>query len=152
MTRLDRTLLSRNGMNSIGELVKGIIFKRVKSGFGVQDDRRTPTTRKKLKALSPNYIEQRRGKKLGRFGSPGFSNLTNTGQMLDSIVVKAKKGSFEVLIPNTRRRDTKLSNKDVASFARRQRPFFQITKAESRIVTERVDGIIARAVRDTIRG
>lgn len=113
---------------------KEIIYRRVKSGYGVTKDSGDSESidRTSLKALSKSYIDYRKGlvifrtgpsgnvypinnKKIGRrkafkaptlgeFGRPSKSNLTLTGQMLNAIMTVASDGSFELYIASTSRR------------------------------------------------
>ena len=148
---LKRTLFQRRTMQRFGETTKDIIFKRTKSGFGVDNDRIRNPRKKRLKGLSPEYIRQRQKRGVrGQFGSPSRSNLTNTGQLLDSIRVSATSRGFKVSIPNTPRKrvgnESRVpSNRDVANFVRKERAFFALTRAEQRIV-EREVGLLVRRV------
>ena len=137
---LQSDIFSRRGMSSVGELAKDVIFKRTKSGFGVNNDRIISPAKVRLRPLSASYIIQRRKRGVrGAFGSAGTSNLTNTGNLLDSMVVSARVGSVTIEIPNTRRRDGKI-NKDIARFvAINGRPFFALTRDEQTIVRRDIE-------------
>jgi hypothetical protein len=129
----------------LGDKARDIVFKRTKAGFGVNKDTVANPVRVPLKVLtSKGYIDYRRTIKLGRFGKPGRSNLTLTGQMLDSIKVIPKRNGFEVVIPKTRRRAAgnrrrdPNTNNDILQFTRKARPFFALTTAEQRIITQEI--------------
>lgn len=153
LDRLGKDVISARTMREFGDMTSDIIYKRVKSGFGVNDERATDPRRKKLKRLSPGYIRQRaRDGVRGEFGAPRRSNLTNTGEMLGSFKVQnIRDGSFELVIPNSLRKDGK-TNARVAEFVEQQgRPFFALTKDERQILVKELEDRIRRALRATLR-
>lgn len=144
---LNNTVYTQRFFKSTGQQASDAIYRRVKSGFGVDNDTKDKPRRKKLKPLSPSYINQRRRKGVrGEFGSPSRSNLTNTGQMLDSFKVKVSSNGFQVTIPNSARRDSK-SNRQIANFVRRVRPFFALTGAEIRIIKKVIRDEVTKVFR-----
>jgi len=151
LRKIESSFKSISTAKVLGNQGKDIIFKRVKQGFGVTSQTSKKAKRKKLKVLSPSYIRQRKRNGVhGQFGSPSFSNLTNTGQMLDSIQVKTDRGGFTLLIPNSRRKDGK-TNSDVAQFVTDQgRAFFNFTQAEARILEQTAQQIINKIVKTNI--
>lgn len=97
---------------------------------------------------------------LGEFGTPTKSNLTFTGQMLDSITIGARDGVFTLTIPPSPRTDGK-TNKQVAEFHSKQRRFFNangnlvtipkraffaLTEGELRILTRELESIIREII------
>ena len=140
-------LLSADFLQELGNQVTTTIYKRVKAGGGAEDGQKT-----RLKPLSSGYISARKGTvqfntkegkfvefkikktKLGNFGSAGRSNLTRTGQMLDSIDFKVTKNGVTIFIPDSFRDDDdskQLTNADVARFVTKQgRSFFELTDSE----------------------
>jgi hypothetical protein len=174
-------IVSRELSEHIAKLARDIIYKRVKSGYGVTSDSTKPesTDRKKLKPLSKSYKDQRKGlvkfftsKKgekhvyavsskvkgggsyrtfqppiLGPYGSPTKSNLTMTGELLESISFSFNKNGFKLFISDDERNDGKLSNKAVADYVATDRPFFAITKSELNILRRE----ISTKIRDIIR-
>ena len=131
------------------------IYKRVKSGKGVSDDQSNRPTEISLKRLSDSYIAYRKGNirfyktkngKLcawksskdsrfpspvtGEFGTPGKTNLTLTGQMLNSLDYKTTQKGFKIFIKNTKRTDRKLTNKEVSEYVSKTRPFLALTDKE----------------------
>lgn len=145
---IDSEVFSAKGTGEIGNKASDVIYKRVKSGYGVDDDQNQGSSSKqRLKELSPSYIAQRKRKGVtGEFGKPSKSNLTNTGQMLSSLSVKSKQGEFELVIPNSPRTDGK-TNAEVARYASRSRPFFGITSAEKKILEKEVQDKIRAIAR-----
>jgi hypothetical protein len=118
-------------LTGLAELSRDILWKRVKAGYGVTSDESSSPTKDRLKELSKPYVKSRRKMVLGEFASPGRSNLTRTGQMLDSIITKIKKGGFILEIPNSSRTDSSISNKKVAEHVSENgRPFFALTDKE----------------------
>lgn len=119
----------------VAEEAINIIRRRTRLGYGANEDGGQRFTFKKL---SPRYVHFRetKGKRyLSEFAFPGSkSNLTFTGQMLDSMaVIKIEKG--RVFIGPTGTRTDKFSkgkeNKQIAYWVSKQgRPFMYLTKPE----------------------
>lgn len=161
----------------LAQLTKEIIYKRVKSGKGVSSDS-SPfivTRFQRLSPLSANYkayrragrvqftamVKRRGGMKkvkvsfqtrnfpgLGEFASPTKSNLTFTGQMLNSMTFDIKRLGFTILIPETRRREGKATNAQVARWVSQAgRPFMNLTAGEHRIVKSRMKKILQRELK-----
>lgn len=137
-------LLSPDFLREIGDKTTTIIYKRTKNSKGADGGRET-----KLAPLSKRYIERRQGiarfttrdgrfvefrvkpPRLGKFGSPAKSNLTMTGQMLDSMDYKITKNGVTIFIPASRRKDSELTNAELAKFVTEQgRRFFELTTDE----------------------
>lgn len=161
----------------LAKTTRGIVYKRVKSGKGVDSDRKkvSSTNHKKLKSLSKNYVrfrrtgwvtfkaKQKNGKPktvnfyvgkpaLGEFGSPARSNLTLSGEMLNSMQYDIKRFGFSVLIPETRRRDGKLTNAQLARYhSQSGRPFMALTSGESRIIKARMKKEIQKRLKTLLR-
>lgn len=152
---------SRKILQLVGNKIKDIIYKRTKSGFGVNDDSKFgESQRQKLKKLSKSYIAQREGKAFffkrdgkiykidlpqqgfrpkqksqGSFFGAKRSNLTYTGQLLESIRVRVYDSRVEVDIPPTSRDDGQ-TNAEVGKFVSRERPFFNLTEGELKIIDQ----------------
>lgn len=153
--------------NRISRQIIRIIFERTKRGQGVTNDSGPSDTirNKRLKRLSPAYVSFRRGTvrfttkagervqfrvrkpSLGKFGSAGRSNLTLTGQMLDSIQSRVSRNAIRVFIPNTPRSDSELSNAEIAKEVSKDRPFFAISKSEARILAQVYDDYVKGLVK-----
>jgi hypothetical protein len=166
--------------SDLGKFTRDVVYKRVKSGKGVNSDK-TPfliTKSVSLKPLSKSYRRYRQtgivefvAKKwygriyekvnvkfhtgvpaLGPFGRPGKSNLTFSGQMLQSMSWDVTKSGFIVLIPETRRREGKLTNAQLARYlAKKGRPFMNLTSGESRIVKSRMKKQIQQKLKKLLR-
>lgn len=156
------TLLGRTFMVEIGKLAREIVYKRVKSGYGVSGLDGENIQKQKLKPLSDSYIKQRQGKvkfitkngnviplvpgskfkiakpKLGEFGSPSRSNLTLSGEMLNAVKYELTRQGFTLVIPDSARSDGK-TNAEVADLVQGVRPFFALTTQEVQILTREVE-------------
>jgi len=127
------------------------IRKRTRLGFGIGSSGKQT----KLNPLSGKYIEQREAysENLSDQTKPRRSNLTATGQMLDSIQGGAKAGNVIVEISGSRKagltgsRGT-ASNADVARYVQEQgRPFFGVTTPERRSLIREIKQVILRRLR-----
>lgn len=164
----------------LAKFTKDMVWKRVKSGKGVDSDKRPFLITKavRLKPLSKGYKRYRRtgivefkakkyykslyevvdvkinvGKPaLGEFGAPDRSNLTLSGQLLDSMTFDIKKLGFVVLIPATKRRGESITNSQLAKYlSRAGRPFMSLTAGESRILKSRMKIQIQKKLRKLLR-
>lgn len=116
-------------LNSVGLEAVTIIKRRTRLGYGVSG---AGEDRQRLKALSPAYIAVRkRDGSLSEFTSPGRSNLTRTGQMLDSMrVIRAQQGKV-IIGPTGRRRGGGPTNEQVAGYVSDAgRPFLNLTRLD----------------------
>lgn len=202
LEQLVKEFYKPRNLKRIAERARSIIYKRVKSGKGVNND--TLQTGKaelvKLKDLSESYILFRQGKqvilrnkktggiftytgdlkefknkrgqtefrvnrkgqliknklekpKLGEFGSPKRSNLTLSGQMLNSMTFRFSSKEIYIFIPDSSRRKTSKydkgdkTNKEIADYVSKDRPFMAITSGELRILEREVDLIIGEILR-----
>jgi len=106
-----------------GEFAASIIVKRTRLGYGVDKEY---GQKQKLAPLAPSYIKQRKMfAGLNPLTTPKRSNLTRTGQMLDSVQAIVRRGV--IYIEPTGTRDDGKKNLDVAIWnhkgnARRNRP------------------------------
>lgn len=135
-------------MIAIGEFAASKIRLRTRLGFGVKKPNGSPSP---LAPLEDSTKKSRRKKDLSGDTKPGFSNLTETGQLLDSIkVVAVKKGEVEVGPEGSR--DDGESNQNIGIWQtkgdskrnRKPRPFNNLSKAESRAVKNFIAKIVAR--------
>ena len=146
-----KRIFKRGIMLQMGAIAERILYKRVKSGFGISNGRK-----QRLKRLSKSYVDYRKGKvffftndngqvvgatptdgrqpRLGTFGRPGKSNLTFTGQMLNSIDILTQKEGFKLRIRDNSRRGDKYTNRQIQEFVETERPFFELAQSELRIV------------------
>lgn len=102
-------------MTKIGNFAADKIRVRTRTGYGVP---KAGAEKEKLAALSESYIAAReKDDSLSSETRPGASNLTRTGQMLDSIeVVKASEGQAIISVSGSR--DDGKTNREIAKFHR----------------------------------
>lgn len=154
----------------IGKDIVKAIYSRTKSGVGVSSDSRNPvlTGETKLKALSQDYIEQRKKTpKKGELFAPSRSNLTRTGLLLSAISFFTNSTSIVVYIGKKeypKRRSfgvfgiklftinkggssKSISTQDVAEYVRKDRPFFALSSKQFGVLIERLN----RDFRDRFR-
>jgi hypothetical protein len=124
--------ISKAALKEVGVFARNLIVKRTRLGYGVKKDFEAKS---RLAKLSPNYIKKRKMfAGLSSNTSPSRSNLTLTGQMLDSIISETKDRT--IIIKPTGRRDDGKSNADIARYAEeggRNRPkriFLRISQLE----------------------
>ncbi len=207
LQKIGDALNGRDVSDRLGRKVREIIYRRVKSGFGVTSDSEgaNNVSRQKLKELSQSYKAFRRGEvifrkgkngkaypisnkdgiqavfagsvkarggysrirykktnaivppTLGPFGRPDKSNLTLSGQMLESMTVTATSQGFSVFIPDTSRRPVtqgdkaRLTNKRVAELVAKDRPFMALTEGEVRILRLECEAIINEKIAQLIK-
>lgn len=138
---------SAPNMQAFGEKAKDIIYKRTKSGKGVTSDTGTASL-KALTKLSKAYIDKRKkNPPTGEFGAPARSNLTNTGQMLDSITVASSKGKVEVTIPPSVRTDGKTNSEVAGHVSDNGRPFMNLAQSEVKILTKDFENLVRELAR-----
>lgn len=104
-------------LRAMGDEAVRLIVKRTRLGYGVDGH---GAERSKLKALSPGYVHLRElDDTLSAMTSPKRSNLTRTGQMLDSMtVLEVRQGS--VVVGPVGARDDGLTNAQVAAYVSAQ--------------------------------
>lgn len=129
-----RRALSRKELTELARLAIEQIRKRTRSGFGVPEARGNVV---RLKSLSRAYVEYRKiSKARGKLSSettPGKSNLTFTGSLLDSLIVReVDVGKQKIFInANRKRRKGGVTNEQVAEFVAAQgRAFLNLSRNE----------------------
>ena len=160
---------SKSVKNKLGKMAVDMIYKRVKSGFGVNAEGLPPamTTKQKLKPLSKSYIDYRSGKikffkakqghtypvegsfkkpVTGKFGSAKRSNLTLTGQMLEALGFRIQGAKIFIKVNNKLRKDG-LTNAKVAELVSEERPFISLTGTEERILIRELNSILNKLVK-----
>lgn len=158
----------------LARLARSIIYKRVKSGFGVTS---TGARRLKLKPLAEATIMARQGKlairhkkgttqkivldgvddrprQMGEGFAPARSNLTYSGQLLESIEIDVGRFGFSIYIPDTVRRRynqhqrQRATNKEIAIYVQDAgRNFFELTNAEVDIIIRAINDFIKSTIR-----
>jgi hypothetical protein len=129
------TLRSPAGMKKIGLRAVEMVRLRTRLGYGVA---KQGAVKERLKSLSRPYVGQRAEfKGLSDLTSPGKSNLTRTGQMLDSLDVKST-GTGTVKYGPTGERDDGLSNQEVAGYVSEKRPFVNLSNVEEKRIQDSI--------------
>jgi hypothetical protein len=122
---------SKKQMTMLGEFAADMIRIRTGLGYGVAWP---GAKRSKLKELSEEYVEARKSfSELSGFTTPERSNLTRTGQMLESIIVLNATSSEVEVGPQGERYDTDIdtSNDKIAKYVAEQgRPFISVSDLE----------------------
>lgn len=159
------TIISRQFRMQLGTIAREIIYRRTKSGYGVASDEGAVSQQRRLLPLSKSYTDFRKGEvafftrngkvipytpkikpKLGRFGSPSRSNLTFTGDMLESLQVELTAQGFVIAVPDTKRQDGK-TNAQVARYASQARPFLALTEQEVFILEREIENKLREVTR-----
>jgi hypothetical protein len=115
-------------MKQLAEEAGRMVRVRTRLGQGVNKS----GAKGKLKALSEDYIDFRETySDLSEFTTPPRSNLTLTGEMLESIeILDVKDGKVEIGPNLNTRRDGKATNQKVAEGVSKARPFMNFHKLE----------------------
>lgn len=104
--------VNREALDSLGSFAVNVVVKRTRLGYGVNTQF---AKKQRLAPLNPGYVKARKMfDGLSDLTTPKRSNLTRTGQMLDSIRHKVRGTSVEIR-PEGRRKDGKL-NSDIAYY------------------------------------
>lgn len=122
--------LDKKSLEALGEEACTIIARRTRLGYGVREDGQK---REKLAPLSEAYKERRKADKdeLSDLTRPGKSNLTLTGQMIDSMqVLNIKKQSVDIG-PTGTRKGEQVTNAEVGRYVAKKRPWLHISKLEA---------------------
>lgn len=133
--KLEKTVaesIKKTALIDVGVFARDLIVKRTRLGYGVEKDF---DSKQKLAKLSSKYVKRRKMfNGLSAYTTPNKSNLTLTGQMLDSIISVTKDKIIEIK-PSGRRDDGK-RNADIARYAeeggrgRPKRIFMRISQLE----------------------
>lgn len=149
---VNNVIQSKSGfLSSLAEKIANQIRKRTRLGFGVKE---RGGKQEKLAPLADSTKKGRQyAKKKGELNSqttPNRSNLTRTGELLDSIVGTFKDGVIKIWF-NEKRASGKISNPEVASVVSKARPFFELTKPELAMVEYEVRQAIEKELRQLTR-
>lgn len=105
-----------------------IIVKRTRLGYGVD---KFLEPKSKLRPLADSYVKQRRKTKLNALTSAKKSNLTRTGQMLDSIKILSVSQKSAVIGPTGSRSDSSSTNEQIVAYnAEKGRVFLNLSDLE----------------------
>jgi hypothetical protein len=130
-------------LDFIGNIAVDIIRNRTREGYGVK---KNGGRRQGLADLSRGYIEFRRRNRsrLSAFTSPGKSNLTFTGKMLNGLKFKRSGNSTTITFDTSR-------NRKVAGYVSVKRPFLFLSIDEIGQLVKTYDKYFAGLVRSRNR-
>lgn len=142
LEKLFSNLIPRKEWEGLGSYARDLIVKRTRGGSGVARPEGKST---KLKTLSSDYKRRRQqlraSGKLSGQTSPGKSNLTKSGKMLDNITVTPIKDGVNLQFANR-----KLSERADA-VTKKGRPFFNLSASE----LKKVNKLIKDAIKANIK-
>lgn len=130
-------------IKKMGDESIDIIFKRTRAGYGVDKPRGSI---EKLAPLAKSTIEARKKKSLSSKTSPGKSNLTETGSMLDNLRLDIKKDGFTIR-GGTPKDSEKAFFAHAGSDNRPPRPFLFLATSETKLLAERLKEFIAKVLK-----
>lgn len=131
------------------QLVADTIYKRTKSGKGLTQNKTSVggNSLKKIEPLSDSYVRYRSSKILGPYASAKRSNLTFSGELLESIIAKVAGKAAIVEIQDTQH-STGIGMKELAQrVSDKGRPFFGLSDSEAKTL----ENYVKRKIRDKIR-
>ena len=127
-------------LNETGRYLANQIKIRTRQGRGVENSEDRTTYR--LKPLSSSYVAQRRRLRrlglLSRSTSAARSNLTRTGEMLDSIDFTTNNREKSIYLDFSNR-----ASQQKAEYVSNDRPFFNLSQGDINEVTRRWNEKIA---------
>lgn len=128
---------SKRTLNKLGKEARNQVVKRTRLGQGVTGQGQ-PEPLKPLKQSTKDY-RTRYSKNLSRFTSKNKSNLTATGQFLDSMKYRVNpvNNQVELFFENNRRRELsggppRVKHTDLLEYVSKDRFFFDLTDFEIR--------------------
>lgn len=124
--------LNKSFMESVGKILAEDIVRRTRLGYGVK---KSNDPRVKLKPLSSKYIEfrKKRSRDLYNLTSTKRSNLTFTGQLLNSLTSKSDRNGKITLFFKGKHKNldgSLMDNGLLANYVSKDRPFFGPTDRE----------------------
>lgn len=129
------------------------IKKRTQLGKGVSDNGGALQKLKPLESELYKKARQRNKANLDKNTKPNRSNLTATGQMLNSITGVRSGTKFTFSLKDSRKNDlsgnpSRVTNTDVMGFQEKQgRPFFYLAKPEITLFTRKIKDIITERIK-----
>jgi hypothetical protein len=137
-----RNALDKGTFNEIGKKTADNIKTRTKLGKGLEDNNKNT---KSLKPLSEGYKKKRKGlKKQGKLAvdtTPAKSNLTQTGDMLNSIKYEASNNEVRIYIEGSS------NNKKATDQEQQGRKFMRLSKAEIKDVVDIIEKELERQIK-----
>lgn len=143
------SMFDKETLETIAIWIRDTIYKRTKTGKGLNKQNRAigGSTNAPLKDVSDAYSVWRKGKMTGPNPKSGKkSNLTFTGELLESIEAFVKGNQVVVQIPNDKH-SSGISLQKLLDFVEEVRPFFGLSETEKKTL----DSMISRMIRDKLR-
>jgi len=143
---------SQRAMREYGKRAIRLISKRTRNGFGVKKSGAKST---RLAKLRPSTIASRKSSPLLNRGltSPGKSNLTFTGRLIDSLLVKEVQNGKVVIGADRNRRKGGITNEELASLMekgssnRKARPFLNLSSNEIKTLSREFELSFSNALK-----
>lgn len=130
MGELISKVTSNSFLKEVGVMACDLIRKRTRLGFAVREQQ---GSKEKLKTLTDPYVKFRKKSKPPGPTSPGKSNLTYTGQMLNSLEPKVVGNSVLIGFSNEEARQKAEWVTDGG------RPFMSLSKAEVKQIQQKLE-------------
>jgi hypothetical protein len=128
-------------MQEIGDTLAQEIKLRTRLGYGLDTQ---GGTQSKLKPLSEPYKKARKKMKLSSETRPGKSNLTQTGEMLDSIKAEVNNGKITITFKNQFSKDKARWNTE------KGRPFMAISKVQITKLKNRITDHVLKFIKENL--
>lgn len=159
-----RKVFTKSFFDKLAKEMADTVRVRAQLGGSVSEQNKG---KKPFKKLSESYKLQRAGKlafftnangqvipitnpkrkpKLSDLTTPNKSNITRTGQLIESITGKASSGGFEIELAG-KRTDSPLTNDEVGKFVKEQgRPFLNLSNVELKKLTRIIEEALATEI------
>ena len=148
------TKLSTRQKRKIGQFAINMIRKRTRRGIGINTSKKTKRlVQKKLAKLQPStIITRKKAKRLSKFARAGFSNLTFTGKMIQSLGVVRSSGNKITLGARGTRNENLLDwatkgNKGGSAPKRAPRPFLGLVVGEENKLAKFLESNFAKQLK-----
>lgn len=142
-------LFDKDMLQTVADWIRDTIYKRTKTGKGLNKVNRAigGATNKPLDPVSEPYADYRKGKITGPFPPSGKkSNLTFTGELLESIRASVENGRVKVEIPEGKH-NSGVVLRELLDEVEKKRPFFGLSETERKTL----DSMIGRMIREKLR-
>jgi hypothetical protein len=145
--KIIKEITKKENLDHLGKEAIDVLYKRTKSGKGLTSKETRPGLTK-LKPLSESYIEfRKKNPPTGPFAGVKTSNLTYTGEMLESLKHKTIKDGIKITIEG-QHSTAKINNIKLVEYVGKDRPFLGLAEIEIKILIRRlkdlVRGIVSR--------
>lgn len=133
---------SSNGvLETLGEGANSLIKKRTRLGYGVSSHE---GDKERLKPLSDAYKKVRKSHPKSSDTTPAKSNLTRTGEMLDSLDYQVSQGSVKITFKTQ-------NNVDKAGYVTQGgRPFMNLSKPEINQLKAKLNDLIYERIKNLL--